>query len=40
MTHVNHGTVTDATMPFGGVKHSGLGPYSKGSTNKDFYTNY
>lgn len=40
MTHVNHGTVTDASMPFGGVKNSGLGPFSKGSTNKDFFTNY
>jgi len=40
MVHVNHGTVTDACMPFGGVKHSGLGPFSKGATNKDFYTNY
>ncbi|OQB96358.1 MAG: Aldehyde dehydrogenase, thermostable [Spirochaetes bacterium ADurb.Bin110] len=40
MTHVNHGTVTDASMPFGGAKNSGLGPFSKGATNKDFYTNY
>lgn len=40
MTHVNHGTVTDASMPFGGVKNSGLGPFSKGATNKDFYTNF
>ncbi len=40
MAHVNHGTVTDACMPFGGVKGSGLGPFSKGATNKDFYTNY
>ena len=40
MLHVNHGTATDACMPFGGVKHSGLGPFSKGVTNKDFYTNY
>jgi aldehyde dehydrogenase (NAD+) len=40
MVHINHGTVTDACMPFGGVKSSGLGPFSKGSTNKDFYTNY
>lgn len=40
MTHVNHGTVTDASMPFGGVKNSGLGPFSKGATNKDFFTNY
>jgi aldehyde dehydrogenase (NAD+) len=40
MAHVNHGTVTDACMPFGGVKRSGLGPFSKGATNKDFYTTY
>ncbi|MDR3304046.1 MAG: aldehyde dehydrogenase family protein, partial [Treponema sp.] len=38
MVHINHGTVTDGTMPFGGVKHSGIGPFSKGKTNKDFFT--
>jgi acyl-CoA reductase-like NAD-dependent aldehyde dehydrogenase len=27
-------------MPFGGAKASGLGAFSKGATNKDFYTNY
>lgn len=40
MTHVNHGTVTDGTMPFGGVKNSGLGSFSKGRTNRDFFTNF
>jgi acyl-CoA reductase-like NAD-dependent aldehyde dehydrogenase len=40
MAHVNHGTITDACMPFGGVKGSGLGPFSKGATNKDFFTTY
>ncbi len=40
MTHVNHGTVTDSCMPFGGVKASGLGPFSKGVTNKDFFTTW
>ncbi len=40
MTHTNHGTVTDGTMPFGGVKNSGLGPFSKGKTNRDFFTNF
>jgi len=40
MAHVNHGTVTDSSMPFGGVKHSGIGPFSKGATNKDFFTTY
>lgn len=38
--HVNHGTVTDDTMPFGGVKRSGLGAFSKGHTNVDFFTNF
>jgi len=38
MAHINHGTVTDGTMPFGGVKGSGLGQFSKGKTNKDFFT--
>ncbi len=40
MAHVNHGTITDSCMPFGGVKSSGLGPFSKGATNKDFFTTY
>lgn len=40
MVHINHGTVTDGTMPFGGVKGSGLGQFSKGKTNKDFFTQY
>jgi len=40
MTHVNHGTVTDSCMPFGGVKNSGLGAFSKGVTNKDFFTTW
>ena len=40
MAHINHGTVTDGNMPFGGVKHSGLGAFSKGVTNKDFFTNW
>jgi len=40
MVHINHGTVTDSTMPFGGVKHSGIGSFSKGVTNKDFFTTY
>ncbi|WP_422485681.1 aldehyde dehydrogenase family protein [Gudongella sp. DL1XJH-153] len=40
MLHINHGTVTDPFMPFGGIKDSGLGEYSKGSTNKTFFTNW
>lgn len=38
MVHVNHGTASAAHMPFGGVKQSGFGAYSIGSTNKDFFT--
>ena len=38
MAHVNHGTVTDAYMPFGGIKNSGIGQFSKGTTNKDFFS--
>lgn len=38
MMHVNHGTVPDNNMPFGGVKHSGIGAYSVGPTAINFYT--
>jgi acyl-CoA reductase-like NAD-dependent aldehyde dehydrogenase len=38
MIHVNNGTISEGHMPFGGVKNSGVGPYSIGGTNKDFYT--
>jgi aldehyde dehydrogenase (NAD+) len=38
MIHINHGTVTDGFMPFGGVKASGIGDFSKGVTNKNFFT--
>ena len=38
MMHVNHGSVPDNNMPFGGVKHSGVGPYSVGPTAVNFYT--
>ncbi len=38
MIHVNHGTVPDNNMPFGGVKNSGVGPYSVGPTAVNFYT--
>jgi alpha-ketoglutaric semialdehyde dehydrogenase len=38
MIHVNNGTVSEGHMPFGGVKQSGVGQYSIGETNKDFYT--
>ena len=39
MIHVNHGTASQAHVPFGGVKDSGQGAYSIGSTARDFYTN-
>lgn len=38
MMHVNHGTAPDNNMPFGGIKHSGVGPYSIGPTAMNFYT--
>lgn len=38
MVHVNHGTASQAHVPFGGVKESGYGAFSIGKTNKDFYT--
>lgn len=37
MVHINHGTASEAHVPFGGVKNSGYGAYSIGSTAKDFY---
>ncbi len=39
MIHVNHGTASQAHVPFGGMKMSGQGAYSIGPTAKDFYTN-
>lgn len=38
MLHVNHGSVPDNNMPFGGVKNSGVGSYSVGPTAANFYT--
>jgi acyl-CoA reductase-like NAD-dependent aldehyde dehydrogenase len=38
MVHINHGTASAAHMPFGGVKNSGFGAYSIGSSNKEFFT--
>ena len=40
MIHINHGSVSESFMPFGGVKMSGLGSFSIGATNKDFFTNF
>lgn len=39
MIRVNNLGVSGGNMPFGGVKHSGLGAFSIGSTTMDFYTN-
>jgi alpha-ketoglutaric semialdehyde dehydrogenase len=39
MIHVNHGTASQAHVPFGGVKDSGQGAYSIGPTVGEFYTN-
>jgi aldehyde dehydrogenase (NAD+) len=38
MIHVNHGTIPDNHMPFGGVKSSGVGAYSVGPSAMNFYT--
>lgn len=38
MIHVNHGTASQAHVPFGGHKDSGLGAFSIGPTAKDFFT--
>ena len=37
--HVNHGTASQAHVPFGGVKDSGQGAFSIGPTAREFYTN-
>lgn len=38
MLHLNNGTISESHAPFGGLKHSAVGPYSIGSTAKDFFT--
>lgn len=38
MLHVNHGTIPDSHMPFGGIKHSGVGAYSVGPSAAHFHT--
>ncbi|ALS22944.1 MULTISPECIES: aldehyde dehydrogenase family protein [Paenibacillus] len=38
MIHINNGTISESHVPFGGLKHSAVGPYSIGSTGKDFLT--
>jgi aldehyde dehydrogenase (NAD+) len=39
MIHVNHGTASQAHVPFGGVKESGQGACSIGPTAREFFTN-
>jgi alpha-ketoglutaric semialdehyde dehydrogenase len=39
MIHVNHGTASQAHVPFGGLKDSGQGAYSIGPTAREFFTN-
>jgi aldehyde dehydrogenase (NAD+) len=39
MIHINHGTASQAHVPFGGVKDSGQGAYSIGHTAQEFFTN-
>ncbi|BAQ11625.1 aldehyde dehydrogenase [Bacillus sp. OxB-1] len=38
MIHLNNGTISESHVPFGGLKQSGVGPFSIGSTAKDFFT--
>jgi len=38
MLHINHGTIPDSHMPFGGIKNSGVGAYSVGPSAAAFYT--
>lgn len=38
MIHVNHGTISQPHVPFGGVKDSGAGAFSIGFTGKEFFT--
>jgi aldehyde dehydrogenase (NAD+) len=38
MIHVNHGTASQAHVPFGGRKDSGQGAFSIGPTARDFFT--
>lgn len=38
MLHVNHGTIPDSHMPFGGIKDSGVGAYSVGPSAAQFHT--
>jgi acyl-CoA reductase-like NAD-dependent aldehyde dehydrogenase len=37
MIHINHGTASQAHVPFGGRKDSGQGAFSIGPTAREFY---
>lgn len=39
MIHINHGTASQAHVPFGGRKASGQGAFSIGPTAREFFTN-
>jgi aldehyde dehydrogenase (NAD+) len=39
MIHINHGTASQAHVPFGGVKDSGQGACSIGPSAREFFTN-
>lgn len=39
MVHVNHGTISQPHVPFGGVNASGVGEFSIGYTSTEFFTN-
>ncbi|GAB7389086.1 aldehyde dehydrogenase family protein [Bacillaceae bacterium] len=38
MLHLNNGTISESHVPFGGLNHSAIGPYSIGTTAKDYFT--
>ena len=38
MVHINHGTASQAHVPFGGRKDSGQGAFSIGPTAREFFT--
>ncbi|BAU30983.1 aldehyde dehydrogenase family protein [Microcella alkaliphila] len=38
MVHVNHGTVSEGHIPFGGVAQSGQGAFGIGATSTEFFT--
>jgi alpha-ketoglutaric semialdehyde dehydrogenase len=37
MIHINHGTASQAHVPFGGRKDSGQGAFSIGPTSREFF---